>query len=77
MIASVDMQVLAVLRWAEALGTGTWLIPSEIGTYTQGSQSPRGVTSAIRRLRGKGFNIKRCKRVGRIDEYKLFSAEAK
>jgi hypothetical protein len=67
--ASVDMQVLAVLNRRHR--DGAWVTPEEILPYTSTTKLT-GVTSAIRRLRVKGFNIRRKKRAGRIDEYFLF-----
>lgn len=72
--ASVDMQVLSVLIRRER--EGLWVTPALILPFTTTTKLT-GVTSAIRRLRTKGFNIKRAKFLGRIDEYKLFSKEAK
>jgi biotin operon repressor len=66
------MQVLRVLRQAESVEA--WLTPQEIGDKLKFPR--KSATSAIRRLRTKGFRINRVKRSGRIDEYKLFSKDA-
>lgn len=70
-MASVDMLVLRALRCAAA--HDLWQTPAELGvSANQNSPLPAlSVTSAIRRLRGKGFIINHVRRVGRTREYSL------
>ena len=70
-MASIDMQVLRVLRNAAAYDV--WQTPAEIGqSVSLDNPLPvRSVTSAIRRLRTQGFVINHTKRSGRIRQYNL------